>query len=155
MPATATALVVCLGNEHRGDDGFGPRVAHCLHAGPPVGARVVAHRGDALALIDLWDGCERVILVDAIAASLTPGTVLRFDVSRERAPFELGAPSSHALGAGGAIELARALGRLPRRVEVVAVVAGCYGMGDAPGAEVAAQVEPVARTVRAMIAGTA
>jgi hydrogenase maturation protease len=150
--ANATTLVICLGNEDRGDDGFGPCVARRLGATPAPGARVIEHNGDALAMIDLWNGCERVIVVDAIAADCEPGTVLRFDLSRERSPFELEGTSTHALGAGGAVELARALGMLPRRVDVVAVAAGNFALGTQPAEEVAAQVDEVARTVRAMIA---
>jgi hydrogenase maturation protease len=147
----ATALVICLGNEHRGDDGFGPLVARRLAEEAGLGAKVVDHRGDALALIDLWHGCNHVVLVDAIALECAPGTVLTFDLSEHTIPLEFGGTSSHALGPGGSVEIARALGILPRRIEVVAVAADDFDIGDPVSPPVAAQVEPVVRTVRAMI----
>ena len=147
----ATTLVICLGNEHRGDDGFGPLAARRLTAELGSAARVVDHRGDALALIDLWHGCDHVILVDAIAVECAPGTVLCFDLSEHTIPLEFGGTSSHALGPGGSVEIARALGILPRRIDVVAVAADDFDIGDPVSPAVAAQVEPVVRTVRAMI----
>ena len=71
-PPNATMLIACLGNEHRGDDGFGLLVARRLGAGTRH-VRVLAHGGDALSLIDAWRGVDRVVIVDAIAADLAPG----------------------------------------------------------------------------------
>lgn len=144
-------LVVCLGNDCRGDDGFGPLVAQRL--GKRVGANVevIAHEGDALSLLDLWQDCGRVILVDAIAIDRAPGTVLHFDLSGAPIPLELGGASTHALGPGGAIEIARILGQLPRRLEIVAVAGSDFGAGTRISAAVAAQVDAVAREIRHMI----
>lgn len=146
-----STLVICLGNEQRGDDGLGPLVARRLEEEPDPAADVIVHRGDALALIDLWKGRDCVILVDAIAIECAPGSVLRFDLSEHTIPLEFGGTSSHALGPGGSVEIARALGILPRRIEVVAVAADDFDIGDPVSPAVAAQVEPVVRTVRAMI----
>lgn len=149
--ARVTTLVVCLGNEHRGDDGFGPLVAQCLGARPAPATKVITHRGDALSLIDLWSGCDCVILVDAIDVECAPGTVLRFDLSEHTVPLEFGGTSSHALGPGGSIEIARALALLPPRIEVIAVAAHDFGVGTPVSPQLSAQVEAVARLVRAMI----
>src|SRR5512140_2678642 len=113
----ATTLIVCLGNEFRGDDGFGLLVAE--HLGGRVGhAKVIAHHGDALALSDAWRGFDRVIFVDAIAAPEPPGTIRGFDLRSSSAPLELGGTSTHARGPGGVVEMARALDELPARIDV-------------------------------------
>jgi hydrogenase maturation protease len=154
LRARGRALVLCLGNEHRGDDALGPRVARRL-GGSVHGVPVVEHRGDALDLIDLWNGCETVVLVDAVAAAREPGTLIRFDLARAPAPVPLGGTSTHALGAGGAIEMARALGRLPARVEVIGVAGGSFAIGASISPAVAARVDEVAEEVRRIVASCA
>ena len=57
------------------------------------------------------------------------------------------ARSSHALGVGDAVELARALGRLPRRMIVWGVEAGTLSTGAPLSAEVAGAVAIAAEGV--------
>ena len=56
------------------------------------------------------------MLVDAVASGAPPGTLHRFDASEDAVPARTFRSSTHAIGIAEAIELARALGRLPRRV---------------------------------------
>jgi hydrogenase maturation protease len=51
--------------------------------------------------------------------------------------------STHAFGVGEAIELARALGRLPRRVLVYGVEGREFAAGEGLSPAVAAAVEPL------------
>ena len=146
----ATILIACLGNQHRGDDAFGLQVAARLGAGT-AHVRVLAHGGEPLTLIDAWRGVHHVVIVDAIAADLMPGTVVHLDVSNVPAPIELGAASTHALGAGGVIEMARALHELPPRVEVLAVAGREFAMGAAMSPEVAARVDKVVEMIREIV----
>ena len=53
--------------------------------------------------------------------------------------------STHAFGAAEAIELARVLGRLPRRLIVVGIEGARFDAGVGLSPEVAAAVEDVAR----------
>jgi hydrogenase maturation protease len=146
----ARTMVICLGNEHRGDDALGPRVA--LRLGERVGgAPVVAHRGNELDLLDLWDGCKNVVLVDALAVAGEAGTVVRFDLARRSVPVDLGAASTHALGPGGVIEVARALGRLPARVELVGVAAGTFAIGAPMTTAVEDRLDEVVEEVRRIV----
>jgi hypothetical protein len=64
---------------------------------------------------------------------------------------ELAAPtSSHGLGVGQAVELARALDRLPRKLVVVGVEGADFGQGtDLTGA--VAAIEPAARLVTGLV----
>jgi hydrogenase maturation protease len=130
-----------VGNRLRGDDGAGPAVASAL------GARTVA--GEPLALLHAWDGADAVVLVDAVRTGAPPGTIHRFDASEAPLPAELGgAASTHALGIGEAIELARALGRLPARVIVVGIEGERFELGDELSAAVAGVVGEAAARVR-------
>ena len=122
-------LVIGLGNRFRGDDAIGLEIARELASLRP-GLRVVEHDREPLDLIQLWAGSESAIVVDALAGD-RPGRIHRFDASGASGPWgRRGPASSHALDLGQAIELARALGRLPARLEVIAI----EGREFAPGA---------------------
>jgi hydrogenase maturation protease len=81
-------------------------------------------------LLDLFRDARAAIVVDAISSGSEPGTLHRFDASAEPVPAQAFRSSTHAFGVGEAIELARALGRLPERV----VVYGIEGCEFGPGA---------------------
>ena len=76
---TSQILVAGIGNIFLGDDGFGPEVMRHVPqhvAGPRV--RVVDYgiRGMHLAY-DLLDGCDALVLVDALPDRGAPGTAAR------------------------------------------------------------------------------
>lgn len=122
-----STLVIGVGNRDRGDDGVGPIAADRLVA---RGIPAVEHSHDGAALIDLWAGCEKVVLVDAMRSGARPGTIRRFDASRERLPTGAFGVSSHLFGPLQAMETARALGRLPQSLVVFAIEGGSYGFGN-------------------------
>jgi hydrogenase maturation protease len=59
--------------------------------------------------------------------------------------------SSHGLGLGEAVELARALGRLPSRLVVYAVEGADSSTGPGLSPAIATAVEPLARSVEGEI----
>jgi hydrogenase maturation protease len=136
-----------LGNEWRGDDGVGVEVAR------RVGGRVV--EGEPIALVDALAGEDDVVVVDAVSSGADPGTIFRFEVGDEPLPVKLfGAPSTHALGLAEAVELARSLGRLPRRVLVYGVEGESFGFGQGLSVPVAAAADRLTEEVRACTSGT-
>jgi hydrogenase maturation protease len=135
------ALVIACGNRDRGDDAAGLLVAAALEE---AAVPVVVHRGDGLGLLELFRGQEHVVLVDALASPSAPGTVRRFEASDGPLGVELGGTSTHAFGPGGAIELARALGQLPARLEVYTIAGARFGIGDQPAPAVRAAARQVA-----------
>ncbi len=124
-----SALVVGIGNLSRGDDAVGPLVAGrvarlCL---PDV--EVVVH-DEPLALVEHLSSHEDVVVVDA--ARGRRGHSGRVHVVRVGStPLRSGTPmlGSHGLGVVDAIELARALGRLPQRLTLVGVEAQVVDVG--------------------------
>jgi len=108
------ALVIGVGNPDRGDDGVGPAIAHRLRTRAPSGMSIFELGGDALALIEAWEGFSIVILVDAIEPTTKPGEIYRFDLRNSQLPITAMPHSSHAFGLAETIELARSLGRLPQ-----------------------------------------
>ena len=144
-----SVMVIGVGNALRHDDGAGLVVARRLRArrgGVPITVR--EHEDETLALLDLWAGSDAVVLVDAIRSGATPGTIHRFDASEEPLPSELrGSSSTHAVGIGEAIELARSLRRLPRRVLVLGVEGRRFDAGAGLSAEVEAGLDGLADLV--------
>jgi hydrogenase maturation protease len=128
------ALVVGLGSRARGDDGVGPEVAEQLHRLRP-GAVDVVISDDPTSMIDLLDGHDPVIVVDAMRAGHPPGTVVTLETGADRPPLPVGLAagpaSTHGIGLAAALEWARALGRLPETVAVVAVEASSFDHGAA------------------------
>jgi hydrogenase maturation protease len=141
-------LVVGLGREDRGDDGVGPTVARALGARLPggTGVRVLVEE-DPTSLLDLWEGHDHVVLIDAVVTGAAAGTLHRFDLGADAQPLsaevraQLGRGGTHAFGLAAAVELGRALHRLPARVVVVGVEAGGLDLGAALSSPVAASVE--------------
>lgn len=131
-------VVAALGNAWRGDDGLGPRVLELLGHGCQLG-------DDLTELLSLFEARpQEVILVDAIRAELAPGTILAWHP--EEAQAGAARLSSHGLDLQQVLQLARALGCLPRTLTVVGVV----GRDFSVGAPLSPEVEVAAHLVAAM-----
>lgn len=133
-------LVVGLGNRFRGDDGVGPAVIDRLGA---RGFETVEYDGDGAGLIGLWQGRDRVIVVDAAQSGAAPGTVQRFDAGTTTVPSGLFRYSSHLFGLAEAVETARTLGQLPRSLVIYAITGRDFALGDRFSPTVAGAVDQV------------
>ena len=114
---------------------------HVRETAPDVA--VIEHDGDGLAMMEAWKDAAVVVVVDAVQSGAAPGTVHRLDARAERLPGRLLHSSSHAFGAAEAIELARALGRLPRQV----IIYGIEGRRFAASERLSAPVDRAAADV--------
>lgn len=146
------ALVCGVGRRERGDDAAGPTVADRLALRAPSGVEVRVVEDDVLGLVDAWSGRERVVLVDAMVSGAPPGTVSRFDARAGALPTVLRAVSSHAFDVGAAVELARALDRLPDAL-VVYGIEGKTFEGDGLSANVERALDDVVERVLAELRG--
>ena len=140
-------VVVGVGNPYRGDDGAGPAVAERVRARRPAGVEVVTCEQEASRVIDAIEGCDAAVLVDASASGAAPGTIHRFDASDEAVPARSLRSSTHAFGVGEAVELARALGKLPGVVVVYGVEGQEFAAGEGLSPAVAAAIDPAAEAV--------
>lgn len=119
-----TTRIIGLGQRAAGDDAAGLAVLEALRRrGLPSDAEVVEAR-DTTALVSLLQTPSTVVVVDAVLAS-PPGEVLDLSPS----DLAAGAPvpvSTHGLGVGQAIELARitAPDRLSPDIRIVGVSIG-------------------------------
>jgi hydrogenase maturation protease len=109
---------------------------------------VIEHQGEPLDLIEEWDGAPEVTLIDAVASGAKPGTIHRVDAAERGLPAGMPAGSTHALGVAAAIELGRALGRLPERLVLLGIEGARFEVGAALTPEVERAAEALARELR-------
>jgi hydrogenase maturation protease len=145
---TAHTKVIGIGNWWRGDDAAGLAAARRVRAMPGLEVEVDELEGDLTSLIDAWDGSEHVVVIDAVCSGAEPGTVHRLDAHTTSLPRDLDRHSTHAVGLATAIEVGRALNRLPPRLTVLGIEGQCFdaGAGLAPRVE-----RGIARTVAAVV----
>jgi hydrogenase maturation protease len=140
-PGRPRTLIIGLGNEYRGDDAVGLVVARRLKEAAPQPVQVLEESGDGAALMESWQGAATVILIDAVQSGAKPGTLHRLDARAQPITKKFFRFSTHAFGVAEAVELARALGRLPSRLIVYGVEGKRFeaGVGLSPEIEAAAQ----------------
>ncbi|MFF8941555.1 hydrogenase maturation protease [Streptomyces sp. NPDC014864] len=152
MPVTPRIVVVGVGNSFRHDDGVGWAVVDRLAeraAGRslPPGTALETCDGEPARLLGLWENAGLAVVLDAAHAHPPrPGRVHRLVLDAARLP-RTGSTSSHGLGLGEAVELSRALDRLPDRLVVYAVEGSDQSLGTGLSAPVAARVDELARSV--------
>jgi len=112
----AAIRIIGLGNLFRGDDAVGLLAARRLRERLDSSLEVMEAEGDGLALLDLMEGADQVIVIDAVKSGGRPGATVRLDLSVESRWGILVPCSTHAIGIAEAIDLARALGRLPKQI---------------------------------------
>jgi hydrogenase maturation protease len=146
-----TNVVIGVGNPYRRDDGVGPAVAEEIGRLGLPGTCVVVTDGEPSRLLDAWTGTDVAVVVDAaLLRDPAPGRVHRLPV--EGLPGGVAASSSHGLGIPEAVELARALDRLPARLVFYTVEIDEAGYGTGLSAPVAAAVPSVVDAVLAELA---
>ncbi len=139
-------VVAGLGNRYRGDDAVGPQVAD-LCAGVAPGVRDIGPLEEPLDLLGRFDGADLAIVIDAVRSGAPAGSVQILDVDvldrGERGDGDFMVTSTHGIGLVGVLRLARAVGRAPRRLIIVAVEGENFTLGSEMSAAVARAV-PVA-----------
>lgn len=143
-------LVVGIGHPDRGDDAVGPLVAEAVRLARPD-IDVVA-LSDPSVLVDVMSERGHVVVVDAAVTGTDVGTVRTFDATAAALPtLSVAVTSSHALSLGDAIELTRATGSLPQRLEVVTVEIGSVALGQPASPAVLAAVADAAASVLRLV----
>lgn len=141
-------LVIAVGNAWRGDDGLGPELAARLRRLALRGVHVVDAPGDP-GLIDAWSPDDHVILLDAVSSGAPGGTIISRDAVGAPLPRAWFRASSHNIGVADAVELARALGRLPRTLVFIGIEAASLSAGVGLSPAVRQALSPALALVRA------
>ena len=138
-----------MGNTLMGDDGVGVRVAEALlvrDLGPDIA--VVSGGTAGMALSQYFRDADQVVVVDAIAAGDTPGSVFRF-TPQDAGITDLRSHTSHGLSLPNIMLAARLQGAAPE-VVIYAIQIGDITCGfDTLTPEVEAAVPDVADMVAA------
>jgi hydrogenase maturation protease len=141
-------LVAGLGNLFLSDDAFGVEVAQRLvQHSVPAGVEVVDIGIRGVHLVhQLMDGYDVLVLVDAVARGLEPGTVTLIE-PRPATGGDADGPGwtaldAHGLDPGALLDQARRLGAEPGRTLLVACEPESVGDGIGLGPAVTAAVAP-------------
>jgi hydrogenase maturation protease len=147
-------VLIGVGNAYRGDDGVGLIVAERVRALAPREVDVTLCEQEASRVMDAFEGADAAVIVDAVASGGTTGELHRFDAASAAVPARVFGSSTHAFGVGEAIELARALGKLPTAVVVIGVEGREFSAGERLSAAVEAAVPHAAEAVLRELRGT-
>lgn len=123
------ALIIGIGNEYRRDDGAGAEVARRIDELHLPQVRVRLHSGEGTSLLEHFHEADLVIIVDAAQSESPPGTVHIFDASNSLIPGDFFNYSTHAFSVAEAVELARALNKLPTRLLVYGIEGTDFSAG--------------------------
>jgi hydrogenase maturation protease len=130
-------IVIGIGNEFRGDDAAGLLVVRRLREKPSAGVEILEQSGEATTLMDTMTQAGTVILVDAVQSGAKAGQIHRYEASEQSMPAQFLRCSTHNFSVHDAIEMARALGKLPSRL----MVYGIEGLHFEPGVDLSPAVQ--------------
>lgn len=147
-------LVIGVGNRDRGDDAVGPIVCDLLREEQPVGVRFVVFEGAMVDLALHWQPADHVVIVDASFPSGRPGHITEVEAV-ESALDAPGAVSTHAIDVSAAIELARALERLPASLTLIGIEVFACEHGAPLSPPVARAAGRVVASIRRRLSGSA
>jgi hydrogenase maturation protease len=143
LPANARILVIGIGNEYGSDDAVGLVVVRRLRQLSLGNITVIEESGEGTDLMESWKGADTVIIVDAASSGAKPGTIHRIDARAQLIPRGLSRYSTHAFSVGEAVELARAMNRLPPRMVVYGIEGERFDEGTVLSRAVQGSVDTV------------
>jgi hydrogenase maturation protease len=137
-------VVIGVGNDYRRDDGIGPAVAERIRRLDLPDVQVVTTDGEPTRVLDAWTGADLAVVIDAaVVADPIPGRSHRLTMVPDGGP----ANSSHGLGVPEAVELAKALDRMPRRLVFYTVEITETGFGTGLSDSVSAAIPSITTAV--------
>ncbi len=128
-------MIVGVGNIYRGDDGAGILVARYLRRCFGDKVKIVGYDISFEGLLDLFDGIDFMILVDAVVSEGRVGDVHRIEVGDEFT-YQGEFYSTHSLGVGDYIKIAQLLGKSPKKLVIYGIIGGNFEVGASLSPEV-------------------
>jgi hydrogenase maturation protease len=147
---SSSCVIVGIGNPARGDDAAGHEVLARLRGRVGHSTVLLEHDGNMMDLLTVLQNVRDVTLIDVCVSGAPAGTILRFDAARPL-PAELRTHSTHGLGLGAAVELARALQVLPPRCIVYLIEGTRFALGERPSQAVQAAIGALAQALAAQL----
>jgi hydrogenase maturation protease len=149
-------LIAGFGNVLLGDDGFGVEVIKRLAASdlPPHSKTLDVGIAGMHFVLQLIDGFDAVIVVDAVTRGQPPGTLYVFAPSEADLDLHSGERiDPHFAEPVRSLKLAQALGWLPEHVTVVGCEPLSCQLGMSLSVSVEAAVDAAVETIRHMLVG--
>jgi hydrogenase maturation protease len=149
-------LIGGFGHELLGDDGFGVEIARRLAARklPPHIQTIDVGIAGLYFVLELMDGFDAVIVVDAMKGGQPPGTLYVFTPgTAEGDLLSQDYIDPHVAEPAQALKLARALGLLPADVTVVGCEPASCRLGMPLSVWASAAVDRAVQTIQAMVVG--
>ncbi|OGF56347.1 MAG: hydrogenase maturation protease [Candidatus Fraserbacteria bacterium RBG_16_55_9] len=143
----ARILIIGVGSAYRRDDAVGLIIAQRLRAKKLNHVQIREESGEGTSLMESWKDADTLILIDAVHSGAAPGTLYRLNAHRQTIPTDFFHYSTHAFSVAEAIELARALNQLPRRLIVHGIEGENFEMGEGLSPEVEKATEEALRLV--------
>jgi hydrogenase maturation protease len=143
-----TRLVIGVGAPDAGDDAVGLLVCELVRLAAPS-VRVLTTTSPT-ALLDFWQPEDEVVVVDCVRTGAPPGSVEVRRLGTSPGSSRTTARGTHGFGVADAVELARALDRLPRRVDLVGVEGADLALGAPLSPAVVAAVPAAVQAVLAL-----
>ncbi len=110
-------LILGLGNILMQDEGVGVRVVEAMRDVPlPPGVDLLDGGTAGLSLLELMEGYDRVIVVDAVEAGAEPGAIFKFRPEDLAAMPNVQLTSFHQVGLMDVLQLAELVGQRPEAV---------------------------------------
>lgn len=122
-------LLIGVGNEFRSDDSAGIIAARKLKELLNGDIDIFESDGDGAKLMDMWNGHNNVIIIDAVSFGTSPGTVHVINANKKEFPKEKAIHSSHMFSVTEAIETSKVLNRLPENLTIYGIEGTTYGLG--------------------------
>jgi hydrogenase maturation protease len=145
--------VIGIGQSLRGDDAAGLlavrewlETCQSTHGQPNVQVELAELPG--ISLLDLLEGVNYAILVDAVHSGSNPGTV-HVITEEQLASFSEGSGSAHGWGVAETLALGRQLTpqSMPEKLVLIGIEAGQLNMGGALSPEVRSSLPKVTRLI--------
>ena len=126
--------IIGIGNPFAGDDAVGIHVAQRLKTHNFGGVEIFAVSQVGVELLDLMDGAETVILIDAVKSGKDSGTIHCLESScgmdqLVHLAHSSNTSSTHAFGLGQVLALGQTLGRLPPKLILYGIELGQTTLG--------------------------
>lgn len=140
------ALVLGIGNQFRHDDFAGVEAVRRLKE-IGRGIRCEEQSGDGVQLMETWKGLGRVILIDAVSSSATPGTVHKIHANHDPLPKNWFSCSTHTFSIAEAVEMSKALEALPESLCIYGIEGKCFEPGEGLSQEVDNAIDNVVQEI--------
>lgn len=145
--------IIGVGNELAGDDAIGPLIIKALKAAQLKEAELLEAGSSGLGILDLMNGADAVLLIDAAQTGRPPGTIHRLVIPDDlglmvQQSWGSGTTSTHALGLGETLTLGHTLGALPATTLVYGIELGQTDIGTEVSSRVRAVIKKVVSAIK-------